>query len=490
MLHALKSVRARLTFWYSIILLTTLVAFGLIAYEYSREHLMDSLDLSLSNEVKWIQNFIGQKSSRVRPSRKFSPRVAVPPLASQDTLVGQADREMAQSDEEIWNKIYEHALLNPKKTLIEVTTKWGAIAFRSFTAADEGLNIGNVPLNTIKIQTIRNVKGMDLRVAATVTNDLELYVAYPLSELREALDNLFSIFLILIPVAFGVSVGGGWLLAYKSLRPVDEITRAAKQITVQNLDQQIPERPVDDEIGRLISTFNGMIARLRQSVEQIRQFSADASHELRTPLTIMRGEVEIALRSSKRPDEYRRVLVSNLEEITRLAAIIDNLAALSKADLSQQQLVLDERVDLADLITELYEDSEIIAHKKEITICLRRNDRLSVRGDRVRLRQLFLNLVDNAIKYTPAHGEVTISSCRENGFAHITVSDTGIGIPKEEQARIFDRFYRVDKGRSREMGGSGLGLSISKWIAELHKGRIEVESEVNRGTSFSVYLPI
>ncbi len=490
MLHGLKSVRARLTFWYSFILLTTLCGFGLIAYEYSREHLIDSLDLSLSNEVKWIQNFISQKPTKVRPSRKFTPRKAIPQVGAQDTAALRLDKEMGDSDEEVWNQIYEHALLNPKKTLIEVTTKWGAIAFRSFTATDESLKIGDVPLNTIRIQTIRNVKGVDLRVAATVTNDLEVYVAYPLSELREALDNLFSIFLILIPVALAVSVGGGWFLANKSLRPVDEITRTARQITVQDLDRQIPERPVDDEIGRLISTFNGMIVRLRHSIDQIRQFSADASHELRTPLTIMRGEVEIALRSSKRPEEYRRVLVSNLEEITRLSAIIDNLATLSKADLSQKDALVKERLDLGDLIAELFEDSEIIAQKKQVSIRLVNNEHLTIIGDRVRLRQLFLNLVDNAIKYTPERGKVTISSCRKNGFARVSVTDTGIGIPREEQGRIFDRVYRVDKGRSRDLGGSGLGLSISKWIAELHKGRIEVESEVNKGSTFSVYLPL
>lgn len=503
MLRGLRSVRTKLTFWYSFVLLTTLVAFGIISYEYSREQLIGGLDLSLKNEVRWVKNFLEPNESKVKPSRRFAsrkrtaPRPARPPAATDSTASGTAvptaaaDSEaQADADDEIWNQIYEHAVLNPKKTLIEVTNKWGAIVFRSFSVGDDSLGIGDVPINTIKIQTLRNDKGMDLRVAATVTDNLEIYVAYPLSELREALENLFSIFLILIPVALAVSVGGGWFLANKSLKPVDEITRAAREITAQHLDRQIPERSVDDEMGRLISTFNGMIARLRHSFEQIRQFSADASHELRTPLTIMRGEVELALRNPKDPEEYRRVLASNLEEIVRMSTIIDNLLTLSKADLGSKETIFEEEVGLKQLIAELYDDTEMIALKKQITMTLERNEDLTVLGDRLRLRQLFLNLIDNAIKYTPECGAIKLSCEKINGFARVRVSDNGYGIPREDQKRIFDRFYRVDKGRSREMGGSGLGLSIAKWVAEVHKGRIEVESEVNKGSTFSVYLPL
>ncbi len=501
MLHGLKSVRAKLTFWYSFVLLTTLVGFGIIAYEYSREQLISSLDLSLKNEVRWVKNFLEPKESKVKPSKRYASRrkaprpapAAVPADTSAlaaNTAAAADSEAQSDADDEIWNQIYEHAVLNPKKTLIEVTNKWGAIVFRSFSVGDDSLGIGDVPHNTIKIQTLRNDKGMDLRVAATVTDNLEIYVAYPLSELREALENLFSIFLILIPVALGVSFGGGWFLANKSLRPVDEITRTAREITAQNLDRQIPEPGVNDEMGRLISTFNGMIVRLRNSFDQIRQFSADASHELRTPLTIMRGEVELALRNPKHPEEYRRVLASNLEEIVRMSTIIDNLLTLSKADLGRQEMLVREEVGLKQLIAELYDDTEMIAEKKQISMRVEKNDDLTIVGDRLRLRQLFLNLIDNAIKYTPECGTVVISSQKVNGEARVRVTDNGIGIPPEAQRRIFDRFYRVDQARSREMGGSGLGLSIAKWVADMHKGRIEVESEVNKGTTFSVFLPL
>jgi len=490
MFQVFRSIRTKLTLWYSSVLLITLAAFGVFAYTYTSRQLSDNLDLSLSNEVKWVKNFIEPKASKVKPSKKFtSKKKVLPPIV--EALPAEPDTtEMSEADDEIWNQIYEHALINPKKTMIEVTNKKGEIIFRSFTVGEESLIIGEVPLDTIKMSTVKNERGEDLRVASTSTKNIHIYAAYPLSELRDVLDNLFSIFLILVPIALALSIGGGWFLSNKSLKPVDEITRTAQQITAHNLDQQIPSRSVNDEIGRLISTFNGMIVRLRNSFEQIKQFSVDVSHELRTPLTIMRGEVELALRNPKENEEYRRILVSNLEEILRLSAIINNLLTLSKADLGQHEESFTEQVNLRDLIEELYEDVEIMAEKKIISINLVKNEEISIFGDRLRLRQLLLNLVDNALKYTPEKGNVLLSLERENGYAKILVKDSGIGISKEEQRKIFDRFYRVDKARSRELGGSGLGLSIAKLIAEQHKGRIEVESEINQGSTFCVYLPL
>lgn len=267
------------------------------------------------------------------------------------------------------------------------------------------------------------------------------------------------------------------------------VTRTAQRITAENLDQHIPPRQVNDELGRLISTFNSMILRLRYSFDQIKQFSIDASHELRTPLTIMRGEAELALRSSKEPEEYRRVLVSNLEENLRLAAIIDNLSTLSMLDLGKHE-VLFEEVNVKQMIEDLFEDCKIIAEKKQIDVELQKHDEATIMGDSIRLRQLFLKLIENAIKFTPEKGKVSLAVESHDGVAKIKVQDTGIGIPEGEQTKIFDRFYRVDKARSRELGGSGLGLSIAKWVVELHHGKIEVESEVNHGTTFTVFLPL
>jgi heavy metal sensor kinase len=484
----LRSIRAKLTLWYSFVVLTTLGAFGIVSYVYTSEQLSENLDRSLSNEVKWVNNFIKPKASKVKPSKKFTSKKKPPPVEEPPADVDTLD-EFGDADDEIWTQIYEHALINPKKTMIEVVDTSGAIIFRSFTVGEESLMIGDVPSGTVTITTVRSSAGEDLRVAATSGDRLRIYVAYPLAELKEVLENLFAIFLVLIPIALAVSVAGGWLLAYKSLRPVDLVTRTARRITAENLDQRIPSREIDDEIGRLVSTLNDMIARLHTSFGKIKQFTVDASHELRTPLTIVRGEIELALRQQKAADEYRRVLASIHEEVVRLSAIIDNLLLLSRADLGQDDVRFED-VDLQALVQELYEDGETLAAGKEISLAMLRTEPVTLKGDKIRLRQLFLNLVDNAIKYTPERGSVSLALDRENGMARVAVSDTGIGIAPEEQQRIFDRFYRVDKGRSRDMGGSGLGLSIAKWIAELHHGRIDVASVPHRGTTFTVYLPL
>jgi heavy metal sensor kinase len=285
------------------------------------------------------------------------------------------------------------------------------------------------------------------------------------------------------------SIFGGLALANRALRPVSEITRRAHRITAENLDQTIPVRNPRDELGRLSLTINDMIRRLQESFARVRQFSADASHELRTPLTIMRGEIELSLRSPKTPDAYRTVLESTLEEILRMTTIIDNLLTLAKADQGIALGSLSE-VALDGLVEELHEDATLLAARKGLTVELRSNTPIVLVGDRLRLRQLFLNLVDNAIKYTPEGGTVTLALERRDGTAVFEVTDTGIGIPPADLDRIFDRFYRVDKARSRELGGSGLGLSIARWIAELHRGTIGVRSELQRGSVFTVTLPI
>lgn len=479
-----------MTGWYSLVLLTTLIAFGIFAYTYTSNKLLNSLDISLSNEVRWVKTFIEPKASKVKPSKRFTPRKNSNLFQNVNPDLAKDSVEISEADNEIWSQIYEHALINPKKTMIEVADKKGTIIFRTFTVGEESLMIGEAPLNEIRLSTVKNEKGKDLRVASTSTRETQIYVAYPLDELKELLDNLFSIFIILIPIALAFSIVGGWFLANKALKPVDVVTKTVRQITAQNLDKHIPPRDVNDEIGRLISTFNSMIVRLRSSFEQMHRFSSDASHELRTPLTIMRGELELALQNRKSEEEYRKILISNLEEILRLSAIVENLLVITKAETGKQDFAFIEEVDLQDLMQGLYEDGEIIAEKKNIQIEMLKNEPARVKGDSTRLRQLMLNLIDNAIKYTPENGKVSLFLECVNGYAKLSVKDNGIGIPKEEQSRIFDRFYRVDKARSREHGGSGLGLSIAKMIAEQHKGKIEVESELNKGSVFSVYLPL
>jgi signal transduction histidine kinase len=255
------------------------------------------------------------------------------------------------------------------------------------------------------------------------------------------------------------------------------------------MNKRLPTHHADDEIGRLTEQFNDMISRLQASFAEIQQFSADASHELRTPLTIMRGEIEVALRSARLPASTRDLLRSTHDELVRLSSIVDSLMTLVKSD--SGRLVFDfQPVRLDSMIEELAEDAKLLAKPKNIVVKLTRCESISMNGDATRLKQLFLNLIDNAIKYTPSHGRISLSLEREDGSALIAVKDTGIGIPRRFQEKIFERFYRVAHDNTETVPGSGLGLSIAKWIAQAHHGSIEVKSREKKGSTFVVSLPL
>jgi two-component system, OmpR family, sensor kinase len=490
MFFRLRSVRTRLTLWYTLLLLSTLLLFGVLSYYFTGDTLSKNLDRSLMAEARWMRDFIEPQANKLKAGHTSGdaigitkvPPVIIGPLPPEDDLA-------TQEADEIWTQIFRHSLQSPKKTFIQFLDRRGAIIYRSPSLGPDSLVFPDtIRYNTITLTT-SELDGQLVRIAATRDQNFTYIIGYPLSDLRDLLDNLYVIFIVLIPIALAFSIVGGLALAKKSLQPVDEITRQAHRITAENLDQVIAVPNVDDEIGRLGATINDMIRRLHESFARVRQFSADASHELRTPLTVVRGEIELALRTNKSPEEYRRILESTLEETLRLTSIIDNLLTLAKADQGRAQAELTE-VELEQLIEELYEDGMILAASKNITLQLRSVVPITIVGDKGRLRQLFLNLVDNAVKYTAPGGSVTLALEQRGNAAVFEVADTGIGIPESELGKIFDRFYRVDKARSRELGGTGLGLSIAKWIAELHRGTISVKSEIQKGSTFTVTLPV
>jgi signal transduction histidine kinase len=241
----------------------------------------------------------------------------------------------------------------------------------------------------------------------------------------------------------------------------------------------------------MVASLNQMLDRLDKSFRRVRQFSGDASHELHTPLTILRGETEVTLRWAKSPEEFRDMLRSNMEEIDRMERIIESLLTLAKSEVGELTLEMKE-LSLSDLVQELYLQSSLLCETKQIDVqlLLEVDEEIRIRGDELRLRQMFLNLISNAIKYTPEKGSLNIVLAMDNSFARVDIKDSGIGIPEEHQPHIFDRFYRVDKARNRMDGGTGLGLAIVKWIVEAHGGSIAVASEVMKGSTFSVCLPI
>ncbi len=291
-----------------------------------------------------------------------------------------------------------------------------------------------------------------------------------------------------LPIALLLAGGGGWMLARRALKPVERMAETARRISAERLTGRLEETGSGDELDKLAQTLNEMLGRLDVAFKEMRQFTADASHELQTPLTILKGEMEVALRSPRSPEEYQRALKSGLEEIDRIDHLVDGLLLLARADAGV--LRMDRRpVDLAQLIEEVFGQARILAEARSIHLRLGPAEPVSTQGDHAHLRRLLLNLVDNGIKYTPPGGQVTISLQSDGKWASIRVVDTGMGIPAGDQARIFQRFYRSAEARLRGEGGTGLGLCIARSIAEAHGGRIDLESIPGRGSTFTALLP-
>jgi heavy metal sensor kinase len=312
-------------------------------------------------------------------------------------------------------------------------------------------------------------------------------IAVSLENVRSIQRRLLITLLVSIPVAILLSLVGGALLARQAIEPLDRVTSAAQQISAEHLNQRIELQRADIELKRLADSFNEMLDRLDQSFTQIRQFTADASHELRTPVTILMGETDLALNGLLDDQECRAALSSRREELQRMSRIIDDLLTLSQFDHSQQPLHR-KPLDFSDLVIEVCEQQRNQAKSKGIELELTKTVPAMMEGDSSRLRQMVRNLLDNAIKYTPGGGKVSIELEKSNGNLDLRVSDTGIGIPRDDLPHIFDRFYRVDKARTRAEGGTGLGLSIVKQVVEAHGGQVSVQSEVGNGTVLIVSL--
>jgi heavy metal sensor kinase len=346
------------------------------------------------------------------------------------------------------------------------------------------------------LETIELEDGGRLRLLSTpLVKDGRLLgvtqVGQELGPLQQTIEELRLIYLVVGPFAIFWLCLGCWLLAERTIAPIIEVTEAAQGISADNLSRRLPFGQHQDELSLMVACLNQMLDRLDKSFRRVRQFSGDASHELRTPLTILRGETEVTLRWAKTPDEFRDMLRSNMEEIDRMERIIESLLTLAKSEVGELTLEMKE-LSLSDMVQELYLQSSLLCESKniEVQLLLDVHEEIRIRGDDLRLRQLFLNLISNGLKYTPENGHMEIVLAMDNGFASVTITDSGIGISAEHLPHIFDRFYRVDKARNRMDGGTGLGLAIVKWIAEAHGGSITVTSKVNKGSSFTVCLPI
>jgi heavy metal sensor kinase len=310
----------------------------------------------------------------------------------------------------------------------------------------------------------------------------------PLEDVDHELAELVTVLVTAVPIMLLLSGGLGYFLARKALAPMERLRRSTEEITADRLDRRLPVVNPQDELGRLTETFNDMIGRLERSFAEIRRFTADASHELRTPLTAIRTEAEVALAKPLSLAEHQQLLGSILEECERLSRLTDQLLALARED-DRAFRQAKEPVSLTAVVGDVAETMRPLADAKGIRLCVEANEAAWVNGDEARLREVFLNILDNGIKYTQEGGEIEMQVGHNGPEAVVTVRDTGIGIAAEHLQHVFDRFYRVDKARSRAEGGTGLGLSIAQTIIVAHGGRIELASLPRQGTTCTVRLP-
>jgi heavy metal sensor kinase len=295
--------------------------------------------------------------------------------------------------------------------------------------------------------------------------------------------HLIGLLGVLLPALVACAAAGGYLLVGRALRPVDRISQSAERMILQDLDARLPVVPSGDALERLSISLNHMLGRLRDSVQTARRFLADASHELRTPLTVIKGELQEVVATPSMQRELRDRIGSVLEEVARLEHLVSGLLVLSRLDVGEAQREWVD-VDLAELSAGTAEQMRLMAEDRGIHLQSSGLHPVVVRGDRARLKQVIVNLLDNAIRFTPRGGSVTLATLSGDGYQALEVRDTGIGIPAAALPHIFDRFYRVDEARSREDGGAGLGLSIVRSICSAHRAEIEVDSEVGRGSCF------
>ena len=400
----------------------------------------------------------------------------------------------------IASEIRGRLLPESNSRFVHVAKPDGTIVYRSGLPADRSFDPDAVdaawraqkPRARGAVREITTADGATVLVVSklisTPTGTYEIEVGNSLDQTHLVLEYVLLLLIVAVPVLVGFSASGGYYLISRALKSVDHIATTAERITHHNLSERLPVANTGDELERLALSVNRMIARLDDAFQTTRRFLADASHELRTPLTVIKGELEEIARRKNLSEELRERTGSVLEEVQRLAHIVEGLLAVARLDAGDAQREW-LRFDLAELATTTADQMKLLAEDQRITLVCDTGARVDVEGDRARLKQVIVNLLDNAIKYTSEGGSVHLS-VRATDRAVLEISDTGIGIPQGELAHVFDRFFRVDKARSRNVEGSGLGLAIVKSICTAHGAEIEAESEVGHGSRFRIKFPL
>ena len=449
-------IRTRLTTWYFLFVAVALIGFAALALTVMRQSIYATVDEQLEDRSHALQVLIARSGG-----------------------------------EDLSDAVREHNELQSSSQLLQVSNGSGKFLYRSPVMERLG-----VPAAEANQGQFANVEYGDLPLrilSSTVSVGGQRFivqVAEPMDDYLEALERFRTAMFISIPVLLLLAAGGGYWMSTRALRPVDRITHAAQMINPQDLSRRVIVPQTGDELQRLAETLNQMLQRIESAVARITQFTADASHELRTPVALIRTRAEVTLAKPRNIDQYRDALKEVLAESERTTALIENLMTLARADTGSETLNFN-RTDIGDIAREVSTQAQTLSDAKQLHWSVAIPDAaIWVRGDANALRRLLLILVDNAVKYTPPAGSISLALQRNGSHAEIRVRNNGIGISADDLPHIFDRFYRADKARSRELGGTGLGLSIGRWIANAHGGDIQVETSTPNGTTFVVRLPI
>ena len=455
--RAPASIHTRLTLWYTSVLLITLLVTSGFSYWLLTLALAQDVDRALLGLAEVI-------------------REAVAADRAPETAEAIADSEF-------------------RDQFVQVVDAGGAPAYLSrglkgqtlplSAAAREGARRGRPTLETVQVGR-RHLRLVTLPVLRDGRPSQLVQVGVSLSRSHRALARYAETLVILVPLGLALAALGGALVARKALKPVDEMSRTARRITAEHLARRLELRGTGDELDRLAETLNEMLARLEGAFAEMRRFSADAAHELRTPLTALKGGLEVALRAARSPREYREVLVARLEEVDRLIQLAEDLLLVGR---SGAEPASRSPVDLEQIALEALDIGAQLAQPRGVTLRMEVGEPVTVLGDAAALQRAVRNLVENAVKFTPAGGLVEVNVDSRNASGVLSVRDTGPGIPPGDVERVFEPFVRLDAARDRESGGAGLGLSIARSIVTAHGGTLTLESALGRGSRFTIHLP-
>ena len=457
------SVRTRLTLWYAGVLALSLIAFAFLVYYAAAATFYERQDESLRSTAETVASAYVEEFEETQSLEKAG-QIVLAELVFPHRYVQVTDiigRPMAST-----RNVSDIALAIPSPALIQ--------------ARQQGLSL--VTVNGLRVAIVPLSSDRELGFAT---------VAEPLGVIDEGLRRLRRDFYAAVPFILFLASAGGYFLARKSLSPIASMNLQTQHITADRLSSRLDVDNPRDELGRLATTINDLLTRLETSFKEQQRFIADASHELRTPLAVLRGETEVALNKPRTVPEYQESLSLIKDEAERLSRIVEDLFMLARQPIDAPMALQKEPLSLNETVRDCARAAKVLAIRKGVQLNTD-SDSASIilNGDNELLRRMILNLLDNAVKYTPEGGEISVVLARRNGNARISVRDTGIGISQADQAHVFDRFFRVDKARSRVPGGAGLGLSIVASIVESHGGKIDLKSTPGQGSLFTVELPL